>query len=432
MQNLLAATKTTTTAYSYTPVTDVTVAAHILGNLAAEPSSHAVTYQVTANQADKLTFGNVAWRDTGALLTRPNNITFAGADVDTANINFTNIQSLAAGKQMTLVADFGNSVGQITGDTYKVGSTLEGKGKAALAGSDLIFTVATGTETDNGNGNNGGSSSNDSNSDGNNGSNNGSNGNNNSDNNSGGNSGGSELTIQEQTHNTLMGAEVSMAALSAGNDFIGAATEGLAMAANTGADGSMHYTGGGLLAKWTAKSGLYAEGSFRAGTVNDDAHSVLRDVNGSTYSYETDAPYTGFHLGVGKEIRFDAIHSLDVYGKYFFNRRQGVSFDAGGHYDLDAVTSQVLRVGACYTVKRDKWSFYSGLAYEHELDGKATGKADGLPIRGADTGGGSFRGEIGATMRPGENSPWSLDLNLSGFAGKKQGFSGGVSVAFMF
>ena len=24
-------------------------------------------------------------------------------------------------------------------------------------------------------------------------------------------------------------------------------------------------------------------------------------------------------------------------------------------------------------VKRDKWNFYAGAAYEHELDGKATG-----------------------------------------------------------
>ncbi len=61
-----------------------------------------------------------------------------------------------------------------------------------------------------------------------------------------------------------------------------------------------------------------------------------------------------------------------------------------------------------------------------------TAKADGVAIRGADTSGASFRAEIGATMKPGENSPWSLDLNVSGFAGKKQGFTGGVSVAFMF
>ena len=87
---------------------------------------------------------------------------------------------------------------------------------------------------------------------------------------------------------------------------------------------------------------------------------------------------------------------------------------------------------AKYTVKRDKWNFYAGAAYEHELDGKATGTADGFAIRGADTGGASFRGEIGAAMTPGENPPWKLDLNVTGFAGKKQGVTGGVSVAFLF
>ena len=171
---------------------------------------------------------------------------------------------------------------------------------------------------------------------------------------------------------------------------------------------------------------------MRAGSVHEDARDVLRNANGVPYSYETNAAYLGAHLGVGKEIRFDDIHSLDVYGKYFYNRKNGVSFDAGGHYDLDAVTSSVIRLGARYTVKREKWSFYAGVAYEHELDGKAAGTADGVAIRGADTSGGSFRGELGATMKPDENSPITLDFNVSGFAGKKQGFSGGVSILFMF
>ena len=35
-------------------------------------------------------------------------------------------------------------------------------------------------------------------------------------------------------------------------------------------------------------------------------------------------------------------------------------------------------------------------------------------------------------MKPGENSPWNIDLNVAGFAGKKQGVSGGISVAFTF
>ena len=197
-------------------------------------------------------------------------------------------------------------------------------------------------------------------------------------------------------------------------------------------DGFTYYTGGGLLGKYTWASGFYGEMSLRAGSVHDDAQAVLRDPSGVPYSYETDAPYLGFHLGVGKEIAFDDMHALDVYGKYFYNRRNGVSFDAGGHYDLDAVTSQILRVGARYTIKRDTWTYYGGLAYEHELDGVATGKADNMTIRGADTKGGSLRAEIGATMQPDKVSPWILDLNLSGFGGKKQGFAGGVSVSFMF
>ena len=461
------AANTTTQAYELTPVAGVTVNAALTGSLAFgdfdathNNKPRTLTYTATENKATKLTFGDVEWKDSGALLdhgTTLTNVSFNGADVDTTNINFTNIESLEANKKMTLVSSFGDTVGTITGTKYKVGSTLEGEGKASLVGNDLIFTAKT-------------------------------------------KAGGDEpdVKVQEQTHNTVMGAEVGMAALSAGNDFVGAATEGLALASNIGADGvssfaqmgggnlrqetgshidvptwnailalghqnkkergtfeygaffeygtgnystfngdergdgSMHYTGGGLLAKYTTKNSVYVEGSLRAGSVHDDARNVLRDFRGMPYSYTTNAPYMGFHLGVGKEIAFDDMHAVDVYGRYFYNRRNGVSFNAGGHYDLDAVTSSVLRVGARYTMKREKWNFYGGVAYEHELDGEATGTADGVAIRGADVGGGSFRGEIGAPMTPGENSPWSLDLNLSGFAGKKQGFTGGVSVAFMF
>ncbi|MBO4853302.1 MAG: AIDA repeat-containing protein, partial [Schwartzia sp.] len=197
-------------------------------------------------------------------------------------------------------------------------------------------------------------------------------------------------------------------------------------------DGSLRYTGGGLLAKWTNDHGLYVEGSFRAGSVRDDASNVLHD-DANTYSYKTNAGYIGAHIGVGKEFTLVDGNTLDVYGKYYHSRRNGVSFNAGGNaYDLDAVTSRVLSVGARYTMKREKWNFYGGLAYEYEFGGLATGTVDGNAIRSADVGGGSFRAEIGATMQPDKDSPWQLDLNLAGFAGKKEGFSGGVSVAFLF
>ena len=83
-------------------------------------------------------------------------------------------------------------------------------------------------------------------------------------------------------------------------------------------------------------------------------------------------------------------------------------------------------------MKRDKWNFYAGAAYEHELDGRAHGWVDGIGIRGADIGGGSFRGELGATVTPDAGVPLTLDFNLTGYAGNKQGISGGLSLTYSF
>ncbi|SHK40212.1 hypothetical protein SAMN05216582_103136 [Selenomonas ruminantium] len=430
----------------------ITLDGTIGGSLAQ--SGNSITYTVAANTATGLTFGDVEWKDSGAILdhsTTLSNVSFEGANVNTANIKFTNLEAQEAEKSTILVSGFGSTVGTITGDEYQVGSGLKGKGKASLVGNDLVFTTETRTGA------------------------------------------------TEAAHNTVMGAAAALAALSAGNDFVGAATDGLGLAANTGSDGvavyakmgggtsrqetgshvdahtwnailaaghknekdsgtmeygaffeygtgnyathngaergdgSMHYTGGGLLTKWQAPAGLYVEGSVRGGSVKDDAKNVMRDAAGNPYSYKTSAGYWGMHLGVGKEIALGTDSSLDVYGKYFFNRRQGVAFDAAGnHYDLDAVSSKVLRLGGRYTLKREHWNFYGGLAYEYEFGGEASGRVDGAAIRSADIGGGSVFGEIGAKLLPTDTSRWGLDINLTGFAGKKRGVSGGVSLAYMF
>ena len=306
------------------------------------------------------------------------------------------------------------------------------------------------------------------------------------------------VKASEQTHNTVMGAAAAMTALSAGNDFIGAATEGLSLKENIGddgvgcyakiggshmkqetgshvnvntwnailalghknvqkkstveygaffeygkgnyatsnnglrGDGSVDYTGGGLLGKWKKDNGFYVEGSFRAGRVHDDARNLLHD-NVRSYSYSTSANYMGFHIGVGKQIAVANGNVVDVYGKYIYNRKNGVDFTVNGDdYKLDDVTSQIFRIGARYTMKREKWNFYGDAAYEHELDGKAGGRVNGAGIRGVDTSGGSFRLELGAELRPDNKTPWSLNLNVTGYAGKKQGVQGELSLKYMF
>ena len=58
---------------------------------------------------------------------------------------------------------------------------------------------------------------------------------------------GTDQSAGAQTHNTIMGAEAGMAALSQGNDFVSAATEGLGLGSNAGTDGvgSFASIGGG-------------------------------------------------------------------------------------------------------------------------------------------------------------------------------------------
>ena len=197
-------------------------------------------------------------------------------------------------------------------------------------------------------------------------------------------------------------------------------------------DGSAQYTGGGLLAKWKSKNDIYVEGSVRAGSVTDKASNMLHDVLGGTYGYDTRANYLGVHVGLGKIYRFGDDTELDVYGKFFYTRRDGVSFDAGGRYHLDAMTSDVLRVGVRYGMTGKKWNWFGGLAYEYEFDGKATGTADGAEIRRADIGGGSLRGEVGVVMTPSEESPWSLRMSAEGYCGERQGFGGTLSLTYAF
>ena len=378
--------------------------------------------------------------------------------VNAADVHFTDTTSLKNGDTMTLLneqkvaADKRVQAGNITKESkYTAGSTLKGTGILSMDDSGNVIYKVTDKDS------------------------------------------------SDQSHNAVMGATASMAALSAGNDFVGSAVEGLGNSNNTGSDGlatyanlgggsmnvetgshvkthtwnailalghknekklstteygaffeygtgnystfngdergdgSTRYTGGGILGKWQKNNGFYVEGSLRAGSIHDDANNVLWDVNGNPYSYTTDATYWGAHIGVGREIKLNKTDVLDLYAKYFYNHRGSVSFDAGGHYDLGAVESSVLRVGTRYTVKQnDNINYYGGLAVEHEFCGRASGFADGVAIRGADISGTSVRGEIGATFRPGEKSNVTLDLNLSGFAGKKQGLTGGISATFHF
>ena len=445
------AEQTKNTSYSSAPVSGVTIDASITGKLAA--SGGKVTFTAAENKASKLTFGDVEWKDSGALLNHKTtlaNVSFNGAAVDTSKIRFTNMIYLDADQQMTLVSDFGDSVGTITGDKYMVGTAFEGEGEASLEGSNLIFRTKT------------------------------------------------AAGVSEQTHKAVMGAEATMALLASGREYQSKVMDGLGDPANAGkdgttiavaiggdhsrvetgshvsantwnaavgvgatketkkgtlqygifgeygkasytlhsdagkSDGDAHYAGGGILAKWTNKHDVYAEASFRLGRVSDNANDLLRDAKGNAYGYDIDANYFGAHVGVGKMFNYKGGKSLDVYGKYFYTRRDGAEFDAVQHYNLDSVSSSVLRIGARYGSNDKKWNWYGGLAYEYEFDGESKGTVNGTEIRAASIKGSSVRAELGMRMDATKTNPWQTDISIYGYGGKHRGFGGSVNVASTF
>lgn len=198
-------------------------------------------------------------------------------------------------------------------------------------------------------------------------------------------------------------------------------------------NGKVHFMGGGIFAKNELPKGWYYEGGLRLGRMTNDGRNILHDALGNAYGYNEKSTYWGFVLGGGKVIPLEKGRSVDVYGKYYFNHLGSISFNAGGQYDLDAVNSSLLRLGARYTFwKEDVWSGYGGLAYEYEFDGKAGGFADGLAIRLASLQGSSALFEVGLRREAAADNPWSIDLNISAHAGERKGIMGGARVSYSF
>ena len=197
-------------------------------------------------------------------------------------------------------------------------------------------------------------------------------------------------------------------------------------------DGSLLYNGGGAAIRLTKDSGMYYEASLRAGTLSSSMSNAVKDGNGNSYGFDSDSTYWGAHVGAGKLIQRGS-GQWDIYGKYFHTDIDGDSFEMGGdRFSFDSVTSDRLRLGARYTADTDKaWSLYCGAAYEYEFSGGSRMKAGQFEAPEQSLQGSTVFGEIG-TVWGRKDSPWSMDINLRGYAGEREGFSGMVQLAYAF
>ena len=197
-------------------------------------------------------------------------------------------------------------------------------------------------------------------------------------------------------------------------------------------DGSLLYNGGGAAIRLTKDSGMYYEASLRAGTLSSSMTNAVKDGDGNSYGFDSDSTYWGAHIGAGKLIQRGS-GQWDIYGKYFHTDIDGDSFEMGGdRFSFDSVTSDRLRLGARYIADTDKaWSLYCGAAYEYEFSGGSRMKAGQFEAPEQSLQGSTVFGEIG-TVWGRKDSPWSMDVNLRGYAGEREGFSGMVQLAYAF
>ena len=199
----------------------------------------------------------------------------------------------------------------------------------------------------------------------------------------------------------------------------------------THGDGSTSYIGGGFMAKVTGANQSYVEASLHAGRIKSDYSG---NISGTSTSYDASNSYLAGHIGLGKKFDLGTDAALDGYAKYFWSRQDGTSatLATGEQYDFGSVTSSRVRLGVRYT-KGDnpENQVYAGIAWEYEFDGDARASYQGMDTPSPSLKGSSGVLELGARFAP-KDSNVSYELNLNGWAGKRRGVSGGVSVNWAF
>ena len=181
--------------------------------------------------------------------------------------------------------------------------------------------------------------------------------------------------------------------------------------------------------------GFYYEGSLRGGRVTSDYKGNLDSIG--RVDYDSSSNYFAAHLGVGKAFALGNGNTLDGYCKYFYRHQAGDDTtvhiagmaDERGHFD--AVDSHRIRIGARLTHKvNERNSYYGGLAYQYEFNGDARATFNGNGVPSPSLKGSSGMLELGWQVKSG--GPVTLDLGLTGWAGKQRGGSVQLGATWMF
>ena len=207
----------------------------------------------------------------------------------------------------------------------------------------------------------------------------------------------------------------------------------------TGARGNsdVYHYGGGVLGRLNFRNNFYAEGSFRAGSIDNGFTSNLLDRDNNAASYDSSSSYVGTHIGLGMVQKLASRSTLDLYGKYFWTHQSGdsVTLSTNDLIKFDSIDSHRLRLGgrSNYVLNR-RLSTYLGAAWEHEFAGTAKATTYGYGIDAPSLRGSTGIGELGLSLSRSARGvlPLSLDLGVQGYVGKREGVAGSAQVRWTF
>lgn len=207
--------------------------------------------------------------------------------------------------------------------------------------------------------------------------------------------------------------------------------------ASTEADADHDYYGVGAAMRYDFQSPFYLDGAVRLGQISTEFDGSYGT---GTAKYDADGLYATAHIGAGYVFDLTPDVKLDAYGRYLLSYVEGddvtLESDAKERFSMDDTTTHAVRLGARLEGAFQTFDWYAGLAYEHVFDGKAEGE---LKFAGATAAldapslkGDSAIVDLGFTMKPEANGPWTIGVGLKGYAGDRRGGTGSVDVLYTF
>ena len=207
--------------------------------------------------------------------------------------------------------------------------------------------------------------------------------------------------------------------------------------ASTEADADHDYYGVGAAMRYDFQSPFYLDGAVRLGQISTEFDGSYGT---GTAKYDADGLYATAHIGAGYVFDLTPDVKLDAYGRYLLSYVEGddvtLESDAKERFSMDDTTTHAVRLGARLEGAFQTFDWYAGLAYEHVFDGKAEGE---LKFAGATAAldapslkDDSAIVDLGFTMKPEANGPWTIGVGLKGYAGDRRGGTGSVNVLYTF